>query len=237
MTPETLEHFREVVTSRRSVKRFTDEPIPQRVLDDCLDLAMLAPNSSNLQPWSFIRIVSEDKRQPANRLCLGQNAAKTAAELIAVVAHSDTWRENAEQVIEHWPVQPVPDIVTRYYRQLVPLNFRLGPFHALGPIKRGLVAMRRFKKSTPDMHYNRDTIKLWAVKSTALASENLMLALRAHGFDSCPMEGFDEAGMKKLLGLGTDEHIVMMLGAGRRADNGIYHPQFRLPREQFVKEV
>ncbi|EDY87565.1 nitroreductase [gamma proteobacterium HTCC5015] len=234
---DTLKHFREVVTSRRSVKRFTDERIPEEVLQDCFDLALLAPNSSNLQPWSFIRIVDPAVREQANRLCLGQNAAKTASELIAIVAHTDTWADNAEAVLQHWPVQPVPEIVKKYYQKLVPLNFRTGPMNAMAPLKKGLVALRRQRQSTPDMHYSEGTIKLWAVKSTALAAENLMLALRAHDFDSCPMEGFDEAGMKKQLHLGKHEHIVMMIGAGRRAENGIYHPQFRLPREQFIKEI
>ena len=64
-----------------------------------------------------------------------------------------------------------------------------------------------------------------------------MLALRAHGFDSCPMGGFDEPAMKQLLGLGGDHHIVMMIGAGERADNGIYESQFRFEQTQLVHHV
>ena len=52
-TPQ-LQAFREVVESRRSVRRFTDTKIPDDVLADCLRLAMLAPNSSNLQPGNFM---------------------------------------------------------------------------------------------------------------------------------------------------------------------------------------
>jgi hypothetical protein len=47
-------NFKKVVESRRSVRKFTDKKIPAEVLDDCLDLALLAPNSSNLQPWTFM---------------------------------------------------------------------------------------------------------------------------------------------------------------------------------------
>lgn len=63
-TPQ-LQAFREVVESRRSVRRFTDTPIPDDVLADCLRLAMLAPNSSNLQPWEFYVIDSADSRKQA----------------------------------------------------------------------------------------------------------------------------------------------------------------------------
>ena len=40
-------NFRKVIESRRSVRKFTDKAIPTEILDDCLDLALLAPNSSN----------------------------------------------------------------------------------------------------------------------------------------------------------------------------------------------
>ncbi|HMY82392.1 MAG TPA: nitroreductase family protein, partial [Agitococcus sp.] len=46
-----VDNFRKVVTSRRSVRKFTTKPIPQQVLDDCLDMALLAPCSSGLQQW------------------------------------------------------------------------------------------------------------------------------------------------------------------------------------------
>ena len=68
--------FRKVVASRRSVRKFTDKPIPAEVLDDCLDMAMLAPNSSNLQQWEFYVVKSPDKRAKLVEACLNQNAAE-----------------------------------------------------------------------------------------------------------------------------------------------------------------
>ena len=64
-----------------------------------------------------------------------------------------------------------------------------------------------------------------------------MLAVRAHGFDSGPMGGFYEPAMKRLLNLSDDHHIIMMIGAGERADNGVYNTQFRFNQEQFVHYV
>ena len=57
-----VENFKKVITSRRSVRKFTDKAIPAKVLDDCLDLALLAPNSSNLQPWTFYVVQSAAKK-------------------------------------------------------------------------------------------------------------------------------------------------------------------------------
>ena len=42
--------LRALIESRRAVRRFTTEPVPEAVIRDCLELAVLAPNSCNLQP-------------------------------------------------------------------------------------------------------------------------------------------------------------------------------------------
>ncbi|ENW04259.1 hypothetical protein F934_02304 [Acinetobacter beijerinckii ANC 3835] len=80
-------NFKKVVESRRSVRKFTDKKIPAEVLDDCLDLALLAPNSSNLQPWTFYVVQNPSKKKQVVKACLGQLAAKTAAELIVCVTY------------------------------------------------------------------------------------------------------------------------------------------------------
>ena len=41
----------EAVTSRRSVRGFTDEPVPREVLERVLTAAAWAPSGSDLQPW------------------------------------------------------------------------------------------------------------------------------------------------------------------------------------------
>ena len=233
-----LDSFRAVVESRRSVRRFTDTPIPDDVLSECLRLAMLAPNSSNLQPWEFFVIDSPDARAKAVDNCMRQNAAKTAARLIAIVARTDNWHEHAKQVLREYPLSPVPKKVKDYYGRLIPLEFARGPVNVLSLAKWGVTQThRQLKGPIKSPYYTLEDIKQWATNNTALAAENLILALRAHGFDSCAMGGFDEPAMKDLLNLGEHQHIVMMLAAGERADKGIYHPQFRFAQEQFVHYI
>lgn len=236
-TPQ-LDAFTQVVESRRSVRKFTDTPIPDAVLQDCLRLAMLAPNSSNLQPWEFYVIDSPDKRKRANQICMNQNGAKTAARLIAVIARTDNWSEHAQQLLREYPDKPVPKKVKDYYTKVVPLDFIRGPANLVSVAKWGLTkAVRQIKGPIKSPCYTYEDIKNWATNNTALAAENLMLALRAHGFDSCPMGGFDETALKRLLDLTDDQHVVMMIGAGERANDGIYHSQYRFAYDQFVKHV
>lgn len=80
-------------------------------------------------------------------------------------------------------------------------------------------------------------LRLWAEKTTALACENLMLAFRAAGYDSCPMEGFDEVRVKKVLGLPRKASIVMVISAGTRDKNAVYGPRVRFDQKQFIFEV
>ena len=64
-----------------------------------------------------------------------------------------------------------------------------------------------------------------------------MLAFRAFGYDTCPMEGFDAVRAKRALKLPKDAEIVMFVAAGKRAENGIYNSRLRFERERFIREV
>lgn len=49
------------ISQRRSIRKYTSEPISEADLKDLLEAAMLAPSASNLQPWYFLVIQSKDK--------------------------------------------------------------------------------------------------------------------------------------------------------------------------------
>ena len=46
--------FRGELETRRSVRNFSKDPIPEGVLEECLRAAGSAPSGANLQPWSFV---------------------------------------------------------------------------------------------------------------------------------------------------------------------------------------
>ncbi len=80
----------------------------------------------------------------------------------------------------------------------------------------------------------RDVFK-WAVKSTALACENLMIAAEALGLNTCPMEGFDGRRLGQFLGLSPRQHeIVMVIAIGRKSLAHPAPPQWRRPLETTV---
>ncbi len=229
--------FHKVVESRRSVRKFTSKPIPRPVLDACLDLAMQAPSSCNLQPWEFHVVQSADKKQKLVEACMSQNAAKTAAELIVVVARTKNWGKVAKLNITDWPQKTMPRHWKNFYTGGVPLTYWQGPFYSVGHAKKMATRIAGLFTPVPRGPFTKSDMRVWAVKSVALAAENLMLALRSYGFDSCPMEGMDEKRVRKLLKLPSDAEVVMVIGAGERAEDGVYFPKVMFDRENFVRYV
>jgi nitroreductase len=233
------EEFEKVVRSRRSVRVYTETPVPEIVMRKCLELALLAPNSSNLQPWEFYWVRDRARKKRLVELCLSQPAAATAQELVVCIARRDTWKRNRRWMLDKLEAygDQVPESALQYYQSLVPWIYGQGPLSVLAPLKKLVANLIGLKKPFPRGPAGKSDMRVWAHKSTALACENLMLALRAFGFDSCPMEGIDEVRIRKLLRLPRVAEICMVIAAGKRADGGIYGKQLRFDKSQFVFEV
>lgn len=87
------EIFHQIVDDRRSVRKFdTTYNFDHDAVKRSIDSAILSANSSNMQLWEFYRIRSAAAREHLAELCLGQNAAKTANELVVFVARPDLWK-------------------------------------------------------------------------------------------------------------------------------------------------
>jgi nitroreductase len=86
-----FEAFAKVVRTRRSVRAYLPEPIPDAVLDACFDLALLAPTSHNLETWQFIDVRNPEKLALLRHYCLDQPPAMQAPTLIVAVARPDFW--------------------------------------------------------------------------------------------------------------------------------------------------
>ena len=235
--PETAAGFFEVVASRRSVRAFRTDPVPDEVLERCLGAAMMAPSSSNLQPWEFVLVRSEPARAEANRICFDQPSVRSAPLLLAVVAHRDTWRRNRDEVLRiHRSRGAVRPVLERYYRRLIPLVYRTGPFGLTGGSKRILSRIASLFRPAPNLHSRAD-VRVMVHKSTALAAATLMLAFRAEGFDSCPIEGFDPWRAKRLLGLPRGAEVCMFMAVGMRAEKGVWWERALLPRDWTVRKI
>ena len=129
--------FIELVNARRSVRKFTAEKIPDNIVEECLDLALLAPNSSNLQTWEFYRLQTEQIKKDVAYACFSQPAATTASELIVCVARPDRWRANCKQMLQTFKSLPIetPKSAVLYYSKLAPFVYTTGFFNILTALK------------------------------------------------------------------------------------------------------
>jgi nitroreductase len=245
-TPE-FEGFRAVAEARRSARSFLPEPIPESVLSACFDVAIRAPSSHNLEIWRFLDVRTQKTRAALNHLCLDQPQVKQAANLIVAVARPDLWRLGAKRMLARLEVDAVSGTADADYRAwlprlkkkyqlMVPLLFADGPLHVLAPAKAALLWAVGQLRPMMRGPFGRSEQQMWAVKTTALACENFMLALTAAGYDSCPLEGFDEPKVKRLLELPNEARVVMVIAAGRRGPQALI-PQIRHERAFYIERV
>lgn len=52
--------FKELYKNRRSIRNFTDQPVPLEILRDIVKESTMAPSSGNRQPWKFIIVNNKD---------------------------------------------------------------------------------------------------------------------------------------------------------------------------------
>ena len=90
----------EAIAYRRSTRVYKDTPIDTQKVKQCLINASLAPTSSNLQLWEFYHITDDEKLKKVAEACFNQSAAKTAKQLVVVVARKDLWRKRAKANID-----------------------------------------------------------------------------------------------------------------------------------------
>ena len=231
------ESFQHAVETRRTVRDFLPDPVPQDVLDRCLDAARMAPSSSNLQHWEYVILRDPQARAEANRVCLSQKGASQAPLLVAVVAHADTWKQTSRFMLatlrERGILRPSQ---TQYWGGHIPLLYTTGPLGILGHLKKGAARLLSLFKPTHNF-MDRSDLRVLAHKSTALSAATFMLALRAEGYDSCPIEGFDPWRAKRLLKLGAGAEVCMFIAVGKRGPKALWWDRILVPREWSVREI
>lgn len=64
--------FYEVITKRKSVRKYKSDPIPDDVLNKILEAGRIAPSAKNIQPWRFIVIRDKETKKRIAEASRGQ---------------------------------------------------------------------------------------------------------------------------------------------------------------------
>ncbi|RLI07690.1 nitroreductase [Candidatus Bathyarchaeota archaeon] len=78
----------EVMRTRRSIRAYRPDPIPEEVLNRVLEAVRIAPSGSNRQPWRFILVKDGELRRRLAAAC-GDQAFIAEAPVVVVACGYD----------------------------------------------------------------------------------------------------------------------------------------------------
>lgn len=174
--PPTVE---EALRTRRSVRAFLPTPVPREIIVRILELAARAPSGSNIQPWQVLVLTGEPLR------ALG-------AELNARVLSGDTGEEEYRYYPKAWR-EP-------YIGRRRKVGWDL--YGALGIARGENEKMSRqharnfqFFDAPVGLFFTIDRdMELGSWLDYGMFLENIMIAARGFGLDTCPQAAFNAYG-------------------------------------------
>jgi nitroreductase len=205
----TMELLR-AIQSRRSIRKFKSNEVPDDVIRELLDAARLAPSGSNLQATRFVVIKS-----PVERMKLKECTPLPFVAHAPVVIACCIDRE------------AMGNTLVRYRELMEAQAFAGTPLD--DPTLMEAAAKRR---SSMD----QATIKAYLTLNAAIAIEHIVLRAVDLGLGSCWIMMFDSAKTKSMLELDDRYDVVALLPVGYPDQSPAARP--RLPLEDLIlKEV
>lgn len=168
----------EAVTSRRAVRGFTDEEVPQDVLQRVLSAAAWSPSGSNIQPWRIFVVTGEPLAQ----------LKKRAVERVAT---GEAWDEREFQMYPPLLKSPYGERRSAFGKER---------YSSLGIAREDWEARQRAAIANWDCfgapaalfcYIDRDLGRpQWA--DLGMYLQTVMLLLRAEGLHSCPQMAWSQ---------------------------------------------
>jgi len=72
----------EAIETRRSIRKFAPDDVPDEMIEQILEAARLAPSAGNRQPWSFSVVKDKEVRKELRRICWSQPFIEEAPVVI-----------------------------------------------------------------------------------------------------------------------------------------------------------
>lgn len=180
--------------------------IPATTLRELFRLVGLAPSAYNLQPWEFLLLQEpESKRLLFERGCPQQQVLDCSA-MVIVLGNTDQLA-HVDETMDGFVAKGYFDATTA----------------------KGMKATIEKTASGMDAAERR----VWTMRSSVLACQQLLLAATALGLDAGPMEGFDHEQVRAAFRIPERYELVMLISMGYRAKE----PLPRLPRRGYDRIV
>ncbi len=189
----------DAIKARRSIRKFRDEPVPDEILDELLEAGRLAPSGSNLQPWRFVIVKSEEAKKSLEGVTPYRFAVRAPVVLVccADLTASGTRDKRVTELLE-----------SGAFTDVVMDDPNSG----------------KYGKSLSDSI----SVKCYLSLNVAIAIEHIALRATDLGLGSCWIGRFDQDKTKEILGLGDDLFVVLLLPIGYPAQEPSPRPRLAM---------
>jgi nitroreductase len=209
MADEMEKSLSRAIAERRASPSFDESPIPDTDLHGILQAGLQAPSSYNLQPWRFIVVRSPEQKKRLRAACFNQAKVEEASVMIVACGDADGWRSGDL------------DEMLRLGRQGgMPENYA-----------------EQAKTTIPNYLSNHPNMPVWLNRQVMLAFTHMLLMAEVLGYDTAPMEGFEEDKVHEVLKLPLSYSVVALLGIGRlKGPDKFRGERFSMARTVFAEE-
>lgn len=208
------------ITSRRSIRAFLPDPVPREEIERILEVAARAPSGTNTQPWKVYVLTGEAKQKLSNAI---------------LAVHNDP--QAASQHTEEYAYYP-RDWVSPYIDRRRKVGWDLY----------ALLGLNRDNKAGMSAQHGRNyaffdapvgfifTIERVMEQGSwldyGMFLQNIMVAARGRGLDTCPQAAFTQyhSIIEQQLGIAATEMVVCGMALGV-ADPGKIENSLETARE------
>jgi nitroreductase len=218
-----------VITGRRSLRSFLPDPVAQEDIQKILEVSARAPSGSNTQPWK-VYVLTGDKLKTLS------------AKILHAHHHPDAERPHTEEY-NYYPVKWVSPYLERRRKVGWDLYSLLG----LGrENKQGMHHQHgrnyAFFDAPVGLIFTIDRVmEQGSWLDYGMFLQNIMLAAKARGLDTCPQAAFTQYHqiIREELALSDDEMLVCGMSLGYADNTKIENTLIteRAPTSDFVKFI
>jgi len=185
---KTEKPLSQAIAERRATPSFDGSPLPPADLRKILEAGRAAPSGYNMQPWRFIVVQSPEQKKRLRGASYNQAKVEEASAVIVACGDSDGWRKDLDLMIELGREGGMPEGYAEQARSSVP-NYMAS--------------------------FSEDKMFGWLNKQVMLAFSFMLLTAETLGYDTAPMEGFEQEKVHEVLRLPMSYRVVALLAIGR----------------------
>ncbi|WP_087543215.1 nitroreductase [Acinetobacter sp. WCHA29] len=224
MNMEQIRYVDDAITARHSVRAFLDTPVATETIKDILNVAARAPSGTNTQPWKVYVVTGQKRAEMIERVCAAQQALFQQPELA----------EQYQETFAYYPETWISPFIDRRRENGWGLYGLLG-IQKGEKEKMAAQQLRNYQLFDAPVALYFTVNKAMGIGSKmdiSMMIQNVMVAAKARGLDTCPQAAWNHFHpiVLDVLGAPDDEELVCTVALGYADPDHIVNT-FITPRE------